>query len=135
MEQAAIRGKVPAALRLAESSDKKLVLVQVRPLALTLEQTREEVGGQVVSGDCAGPGGPRWGLAPANSDATVQGGAEVGLAIIPAPLSPMERIGGVEPISGRDPNEPFGNGYLWGRVDPSLPLVGKPLGMASKVTS
>ena len=112
MEQAAIRGKVPPALRLAESSDKKLVLVQVRPLALTLGQTREEVGGQVVSRDYAGPGGPRWGPAPANSDATVEGGAEVGLAIIPAPLSPMERIGGVEPISGRDPSEPVGNVYL-----------------------
>ena len=53
------------------------------------------------------PGGP----ALANSDAA-EGGAEGGLAITPAPLSPMERIRGVEPISGRDPNEPVGDGYL-----------------------
>ena len=60
MEQAAIRGKVPPVPSLAKSSDKKLVQVQVSPLALNLGQTREEVGSHIISAGCAGPEGPRW---------------------------------------------------------------------------
>ena len=129
-----MRGKVPPALSLAKSSDKKLVWVQVRPLVLKLGQRREELGGQAVSGGRAGPGGPSWGLAPANSDAAAEGETDVRPPIIHAPLSPMERIRGMEPILA-DPSELVGDGYLWGRVDPSLLLVGKPLKMAPKVTS
>ena len=128
-----MRGKVPLALSLAKSSDKKLVWVQVRPLALKLGQRRDELGDQAVSGGCAGPGGPSCGVAPANSDAA-GGETEVRPAIIPAPLSPVERIRVMEPILA-DPSELVGDAYLWGRVDPSLPLVGKPLKMAPKVTS
>lgn len=47
MEWAANRCKVPATLSLAESSDGKLVLVQVRPLALTLGQRRGEWGAKL----------------------------------------------------------------------------------------